>query len=297
MNNYYIYFDNEFIKQNEAKVPVLSATAQFGLNVFEGIRVYKETEFLVFRLQDHLDRLQKSMSLIGFSVCVIAHERIMEIIRELISLNNIQSDFSIRLTYLISETGSWSSNFNPTFFVAPQLKDRNKIDIVNTAILVNTRRISQLSMNPKIKCGANYINGRYALMEARHKGADLPIMKNHFNKISESSGSCVVLVQNGSIITPSIDCDILESITRDTIITILKDNNFSVEERQISEEELFECDEIFVCGSAAEVTPIKLVSHNEFRLGDVTRFVFTEYHKAVTAESYKDYGWTSVVNL
>ena len=128
--------------------------------------------------------------------------------RELILLNEINTDFSVRFTYLISEIDSWSSNKRPVFFVAPLIKARNSADTYKTAVLTSTRRISSYAMNTKIKCGANYINGRYALLEAKSKGADLPIMKNKDGYISESSGACVFLVKNGNVTTPSLGCDI-----------------------------------------------------------------------------------------
>ena len=103
------------------------------------------------------------------------------------------------------------------FFIAPLIKGRNSTDNYKTAVLTKTKRISKHSMNPQIKCGANYINGRYALLEVKSKGADLPILKNHDGFIPESSGACI-FSQNGIILTPSLDCDILESITRMTLL-------------------------------------------------------------------------------
>ncbi len=297
MKNYYIYYNNNYVRQTDATLPVLSASTQFGLNVFEGIRIYKEDFYYIFRLEDHLKRLNNSLSLIGFDIKVISKEEFLNIIRELIILNNIKNDFSVRFTYLINEIDSWSSHKLPTFFIAPLIRKRNSADNYKTAVLSKTRRISKLAMNPKIKCGANYINGRYALLEARSNGADLPILKNQDGFISESSGACVFLVKNGVVITPSLDCDILESITRDTVIKIFLENNYKVEERLISEAEFNECDEIFVCGSAAEITPIKLTNKTNFSIGELTKFIFNEYQLAITAKSYNNHLWTSKIAL
>ena len=85
MKDYYIYYNNEFRKQSEATLPVLSASAQFGLNVFEGIRVYKEDFFYIFRLKDHLDRLNNSLTQIGFDMEVIKISEFIEILKELMS--------------------------------------------------------------------------------------------------------------------------------------------------------------------------------------------------------------------
>ena len=293
MKDYYIYYDENFIKQSDATSPVLSASTQFGLNVFEGIRIYKEDAFYIFRLDDHLKRLKSSLIKIGFDVEVISKREFLDIIKELIILNNIKTDFSIRFTYLINEIDSWSSEKPPVFFIAPMIKNRNSPDLYKTIVLTNTRRISSFAMDPKVKCGANYINGRYALLEAKLQGADLPLLKNKDGYISESSGACVFLVKNEEVVTPSLDCDILESITRDTVIKILSENNYNVEERLILEEELIESDEIFLCGSAAEITPIKLIDNTDFKIGDVTKFIFHEYQQAITAQSYQNYSWTT----
>lgn len=297
MKDYYIYYDNDFVEQSNANIPVLSASSQFGLNVFEGIRVYKEDFYYIFRLDDHLKRLNNSLKQIGFNIETISIEEFLEILKELILLNNIKTDFSIRFTYLINEMDSWSSTKRPVFFIAPLIKNRNSPDTYKTMVVTNTRRISSLAMDPKVKCGANYINGRYALLEARTQGADLPLLKNKDGYISESSGACVFLVKKGIVITPSLDCDILESITRDTVIKILLENDYKVEERKISEKELYDSQEIFLCGSAAEITPIKLINEIDYKIGNLTKFIFNEYQLAITAQSYQNYSWTTKLEI
>lgn len=293
MKDYYIFYNNNFVKQSKANLSVLSASAQFGLNVFEGIRIYKEDAYYVFRLKDHLRRLNNSLYQIGFKIETISSKKFIEIIKELIILNNIKTDFSIRFTYLINEVDSWSSNKTPVFFIAPLIKKRNSSDFFKTIVVTKTRRISSLAMNTKVKCGANYINGRYALLEAKSLGADLPILKNKDGFVSESSGACIFLVKNGVVITPSLDSDILESITRDTVIKIFLENDYKIEERQVSEEDLIVSDEIFLCGTSAEITPIKHFETKDFKIGDLTKFISEEYKQAITAKNYKNYNWTT----
>ena len=297
MKDYYIYYNNNFVRQSNGTLPVLSASTQFGLNVFEGIRIYKEDFYYIFRLEDHLKRLDNSLHQIGFDTKVISTKEFLEILKELIILNNIKTDFSIRFTYLINEIDSWSSKKRPVFFIAPLIRERNSADTYKTIVLTQTRRISSFAMDTKVKCGANYINGRYALLEAKSKGAELPILKNKDGFISESSGACVFIVKKGVVITPSLDCDILESITRDTVIKILLDNNYKIEERLISEEEFKESDEIFLCGSAAEITPIKLLDKADFKIGDLTKFIFHEYQQAIIAKSYTNHSWTTKLDI
>ena len=125
MRDYYIYYDGNYVRESNATLPVMSASTQFGLNVFEGIRVYKEEYFYIFRLEDHLKRLNKSLSKIKFEIDIITEETFIKILKKLIKLNKINTDFSIRFTYLINEIDSWSSNKPPVFFIAPLVNKRN----------------------------------------------------------------------------------------------------------------------------------------------------------------------------
>lgn len=296
MNDYYIFFKDRFVRQSKARIPVLSASAQFGLNVFEGIRIYKQDAFFVFRLKEHLKRLKNSMQEIGFEIDVVTEQKFIEVVNELIVLNELDQDFSLRITYLVDEIDSWSSVKPPVFFIAPLIKPRNpEKNFYKTAALTETRRISSDAMNVKVKCGANYINGRYALLEAKSKGADLPILCNKDGFISESSGACVFAIKGSTIMTPSLDCDILESITRDTVIQIFSAHDYKVEEKYITESELRSSDEIFLCGSAAEITPIKLLEKSNFRIGELTKFISNEYRLAITNKRYTEYSWTTKV--
>ena len=135
MKDYYIYYNNNFVRQSNATLPVLSASTQFGLNVFEGIRIYKEDAYYVFRLEDHLKRLNNSLNQIGFKTKTISPKKFVEILKELMILNDIKTDFSVRFTYLVKEVESWSSNSNPVFFIAPLIRERNSSDYFKTIVL------------------------------------------------------------------------------------------------------------------------------------------------------------------
>lgn len=297
MRDYYIYYDGNYVRGTNATLPVLSASSQFGLNVFEGIRVYKEEYFYIFRLKDHLNRLNKSLSKINFDIEIITENTFIKILKKLIELNNINTDFSIRFTYLINEIDSWSSNKLPVFFIAPLVNKRNSAETYKTIFLTETRRINSLAMDTKVKCGANYINSRYAMLEAKLNGADFPILKSKDGYISESSGSCVFIVKKGVVITPSLDCDILESITRDTVIKILKYNSSPIKEMKFTEEEFKKSEEIFICGTAAEITPVKFCNTSDFKIGKITKFIFDEYRLAVTGRKYNEFFWAKKIDM
>lgn len=281
---------------SNATTNVLSASNQFGLNVFEGIRIYNDKEFLVFRLEEHLHRLQHSLLKIGLSEQVISKDRVLAILAELIERNNISGDFAIRMTYLVNEIGSWHVQNKPDLFIAPLEKERKGFSNPLKGKIVDIVRISRNSMDPGIKCGANYINGRYALLEAKAKGADVAIMKNINGYISESSGSCVFMIKNGVIYTPTLKDDILNSITRDTVIKICRALKRPVLEQHLTEYDLYNADEVFLCGSAAEILPVVLdpIIQTDFV---VTETIMNEYMLAVRGVKYLEENWTNKIDV
>ena len=294
MKNYIIYYSERFVPLLEATTNVLSASNQYGLNVFEGIRIYQDKDFLVFRLDDHLQRLQQSLSSIGLFENVISKDRVLAILAELIKRNNISGDFSIRMTYMVDEIGSWHAQVKPALFIAPIEKERIGFSEPLKAEIVDVIRNSSYSMDPGIKCGANYINGRYALLEAKAKGADVAIMKNMKGYISESSGACVFIVKNGAVFTPTLKDDILNSITRDTIIKICHELCLPVFEQNLTENDLCNADEIFLCGSAAEIIPVVLDTSIQTKY-ELTKTLFGEYRLAVCGQKMLSNNWTSII--
>ena len=160
------------------------------------------------------------------------------------------------------------------------------------------RRIDDTSLSPRIKCGANYMNSRMAQLEALENGCDTTIFLNAQGKVCEGPGSCLFMVRNGVLITPLITDSVLESITRDTIIKLAKEElGISVEERSVDRTELYICDEAFLCGSAMEVNPI--ISIDGIAVGNgeniITRKLHQEYLNAVTGENRKQTGWLTEI--
>ena len=141
-------------------------------------------------------------------------------------------------------------------------------------------RIDDRAMPPRVKVGANYMNSRYGHLEAQALGYDIPIFLDRSGKVSESAGSCLMMVRNGILVTPPTTSSILESITRDTILTIARETDLPLDVRSIDRSELYLADEVFACGTAAEITHIRSVDRfnigNE-RPGTITRLLFSRY--------------------
>lgn len=262
-----IWFKGEILNVNDAKVNILAPTAQFGLNVFEGIPCYwneKEKQLYAFRLDDHYDRLLRSARLIQIE-CPYSKEELKRAFIDVIKANEYEENLSVRQTLFVDGFGSWGSSEPVDMFIAPIPKGKiskeyNKKGL--NACVASWRRISDNNLSPRIKCGANYINSRMGQREALRNGYDTCIFLNEFGKVSEGPGSCLFMVKNGELITPQLTDAVLESITRDTVIKLAKEQGINVVERTIDRTELYTCDEAFLCGSAMEITPIVSVDRS-----------------------------------
>ena len=297
-----VWIRDEILSESEAKVNALSGMAQFGLNVFEGIRCYLaegDTNLYTFRLNEHLDRLEESCKLIGFEMptsreCLVAN------FNRIVLENNYESDVAVRLTIFSDGVGSWHSSSPISYFIAPIAKPRS--DIVKlegkTACISSWVRISDNVLPPRAKIGANYINGRFAHLAATAGGYDLPILLNQQGTISEGAGSCIFLIKKDKLITPEKSASILESITRDTILHYASDLGFQVEQRSVDRTEIYLADEVFMCGTAAEIIPI--TSIDQFTIGNgsvgsATSMLLEKYHEIVSGKNPEYHHWLSKV--
>jgi branched-chain amino acid aminotransferase len=300
-DTYQIWFKGRLINPDEALVPVLSPTAQFGLNVFEGLRGYvnKSEKVSLFRLDDHLNRLMQSCRLIGIE-SPYAIPQIKSAIFAAIRANNMHSDLAVRVTLFVEGRGTWSSSRPVDMFVAPMLKARNILSNSSgvTACTSTWRRIDDTVMPPRIKAGANYLNGRYAHLEAQANGADLPIMLNSAGKIAEGAGACLMMVRDGILVTPPRTSAILESITRETLLELASEIRIPTQEREIDRSELYIAEEVFLCGSAAELTPLTRI--DRFVIGDglpglITRTLSARYFDCVDGKNFDHAHWLTPV--
>lgn len=260
-----IWFKGSIIPAEQATIHVLSPTAQFGLNVFEGIRCYLGGEangqLFAFRLKEHFRRLLDSSRLIGIT-CQYSPSELREHLIQTIRANEYHADLSVRLTLFMDGEGTWSSEGAADMFIAPLLKARLNVDAPPTlsACISSWERISDNCLPPRIKAGANYINSRYAQLEAKRHGYDCPIFLGRDGKVTESGGACLFMVRNGELATPCITSSILESITRSTVLKLATDLGLLVSERAIDRTELYLAEELFLCGTAAEITPITSIN-------------------------------------
>ena len=298
-----IWFKGEIINVNNAKINILSPTSQFGLNVFEGIPCYwndEQKQLYGFRLEKHYARLLRSVKLLQIK-CPYTVEEMKQAFISIIRANGYKEDISVRQTIFVDGFGSWSSDEPSDMFIAPiprgNIKTEYNKNGLNTCI-TSWRRISDNTLSPRIKCGANYINSRSGQKEALQNGYDTCILLNEEGKVAEGPGSCLFIVCNGKLITPKLTDSVLESITRDTVIKIARDLKIETEERSVDRTEIYTCDEAFLCGSAMEITPVYSIdkySIGNGKTGQVTENLRIIYLDAARGKIKKFNEWITPI--
>lgn len=284
LENRLIWFKNELVPIKEAKIMVFSPTAQFGLNVFEGIPCFwneKKSKLFVFRIYDHYRRLQNSAKLLNLNN-TFSTEDMFNALKQTIAANEVKEDVSVRQTLFVDGFGSWSSDGPVQMFVVATPHNMLSSEYNNEGLNVcisSWTRINDNSMSPKIKCGANYINSRLGQREALRNGYNTCLFLNENKKISEGPGSCFFIIKNNCLITPRLTDSVLESITRDSVIKIAKFLGYEVIERAVDRTELYIADEAFLCGSAMGITPVLSIDKYKItdQIGDITRKIKTKY--------------------
>lgn len=298
-----IWFKGEILNVNDAKVNVLAPTSQFGLNVFEGIPCYwneEEKQLYAFRLDAHYNRLLRSARLIQID-CKYTKEDLRKALVDVVKANEYDENISVRQTLFVDGFGSWGSDGPVEMFVAPIPRGKTSAEYNKKGLnvcITSWRRISDENLSPRIKCGANYINSRVGQREALRNGYDTCIFLNEDGKVAEGPGSCFFIVKGSQVITPRLTDSVLESITRDSIITIAKNLGYEFVERTIDRTELYTCDEAFLCGSAMEVTPVLSIDKYEINggvAGEVTKNIHKTYVKAASGELEEYKEWVSPI--
>lgn len=303
MDNRKIWFKGRIVDLLDANINVLAPTSQYGLNVFEGLRGYwnsKKKQMYIFRIEDHLNRLFRSCKLLHIK-CPYSREEIKKAIFEVVRANKYEEDIAIRLTIFADGFGNWASTNNFDMFISPIPKKQTNNEYNKTGLkccISSWVRISENSLSPRIKCGANYINSRMAQLDAISKGFDTAIFLNKFGHIAEGPGSCVFIVKNGKLFTPLLTDGILESITRDSIISIAK-RDFGVEtiEKSIDRTEIYDADEAFLCGSAMEITQIDEIDGFSMKYfkNSLTTSIHNKYVEIVRGNDSNYFEWLSEV--
>ncbi len=275
-NPKYLWWNGKQMPWEDATIHVTDIGFSTVGAIFEGIRAYwneDEQEAYVFRLPEHMKRFAQSMKLVRLEQ-EYSTESLIETILELIRANEHREDIYIRpLAYRAGGSGGGFSGHSSSAGILINTSSRPthlKTGVKQNACVSSWTRISDNVMPPRVKNISNYRNGQLATMEANINGYDVALLLNDAGKIAEGPGACVMMVRDGKLITPGVTDSILESITRDAIIQIAReDMGLEVVERPIDRTELYIADEAFMCGTAAEITPVVSVDRYDLGTGDV----------------------------
>lgn len=293
----FVWFDGQYLKWEEAKVPIFVHALHYGTAVFEGIRAYPSDDNLyIFRLKEHMERLRKSANVYSFTTKFSAEELCKATI-ELIRKNGKRESCYIRpLTFVglhgIDLNVTKDSPTHTTIIIFPFAKYFKGDGI--SACISSWRRIDDQSIPPMAKASGNYLNSVLATQECRRNGYDESILLDRNGSVSEASGENIFVVRNGKLHTPQLSDSILEGITRNTAIIIARELGYDVVERPISRTELYLADEIFLTGTAAEIIAITKIDGNivgNGREGTMTKSIRENYERIVIGNSEKFMGW------
>ena len=296
----YVWMDGKYISWKDANVPILTHAMHYGTAVFEGIRAYPSKDNLVvFRLKEHIARLMESCKILPLEH-KYSESDLEQSILELLRRNQLKQSSYIRpLVYVgyggigLNFTG-FPVNVSITAFPFGKYFSNHEIKVC----ISNWKRISDESMPVQAKASGNYLNSVLAKLDALRAGFDDAILLGKNSMVSEGTGENVFVVKNGEIATPPTTSSILVGITRDSVIQMAKDMGIDIIEREISRIELYQADEVFFTGTAAEVTAIVEIDNRKIgtgKIGNVTDKIRKSYADIVAGNNEKYLNWLTEV--
>ena len=297
----YIWFDGKLLTHDKAKVPVTSHAIHYGTSIFEGIRAYWNTgNLFIFRLDDHIKRFRNSGKYYNISLR-FSDKEIKKAIIDLCRKNKIKKSCYIRPFYFV---GKYGINLHVTkkapthvaIFSFPfgDLFNKNGI----TACISVWRKFSDESTPTQAKMGGNYLNSILATQDAKKRGYDEAILLDKNGNVSEAPGENIFIIKKNTLITPPLSSSALDGITRKSILKFSKDLNLKTKVKNISVKELKSADEVFLSGTAAEVTPVIKLEKMKIgtgKIGPVTQVVMEKYSDIVMNNNKKYSKWITPV--
>jgi branched-chain amino acid aminotransferase len=303
MESKYIWMDGELVEFEKATVHLLTPALHYGAAVFEGIRAYNTDKGpAVFRLREHAERLLDSAHVFGVRKMPFTIDEVVQAVKDTVRANGFKDCYIRPLLYI--KGGAWNLNVDagqPALSIATwqwnnYLGDEALAKGIRANISSYTRHHPNVSMT-KAKIAGNYVNSFLAKTESERLGFQEAIMLDPQGYIAECTGENLFVVRRGKVITPST-APVLEGITRHTIHTIAKDLGYDVLEQPISRDQIYIADEVFVCGTAAEVIGLSEIDFRTIgdgKTGPITRAIQNVYHDAIRGKVAKYEGWCDYI--
>jgi branched-chain amino acid aminotransferase len=296
-----IWLNGELVAWEDAKVHVLTHALHYGTGVFEGIRAYDtERGTAIFRHHDHLDRLERSARLYYMDL-PYTKEEIREATHELIVRNGFKGCYIRPLVW----RGYGPMGLNPlenpveamvaVWEWGAYLGEEGKTHGVRARVS-SWRRISPASLIPHAKASGQYLNSVLAKIESMKAGYEEAIMLDDHGYVSEGTGENVFVVKDGAISTPPQTASILDGINRKSVIEIARDLGYELVERNVARAELALADEVFLTGTAAELTPLREIDDVELGPpGPITREIQRVFDDALHGRAERYAKWLDLV--
>jgi branched-chain amino acid aminotransferase len=297
----HLLMNGELVAYGDARVHVQSTAFKYGAVVFEGLRAYwneEQGELYGFRLREHFQRLIESLRICRMPSPLDVDGYLADLVR-LMRANDLREDLHMRVSAYVDDEDGGMASCEPVSVSMAALPMRRYFAKAGLDVQVSSwARISDASMPPRVKAAPNYHNSRLAMLQARTDGYDDAILLSSEGKVTEGPGYALFMLRGGRLITPPVTSGILESITRDSIMALAPGLGIEVQEREIDRTELYVADELFFCGSAAEVTPILSVDRIPVGSGAVgprTEALLTAFLATVRGETPDTRGWLTPI--
>lgn len=292
------FLRGEYVDDADARISVRAKAFNYGLGCFGGIRAYaREDELYVFRLDDHVRRLVESARILGLDSPYSADE-IGEIVLEVLRRNEARGDHYVRPIIFVD-----SDELSPTLTDVPVSLAVYCLPLGNYfgkeslhACVSSWRRVADNAIPARAKPTGAYLNSALARAEAKRNGFDDAILLTAEGVVSEGSAAHLFLVRRGELISPPSTQDNLDGITRKSLMELAasKPLGWRVSERTISRTELYVADEVFLCGTAAEITPVTKIDHRPIGDGEVgraTRALRERFHEVTRGDDARYESW------
>ena len=299
-----IWMDGKFVPWHDANVHVLTHTLHYGLGVFEGIRCYqtKSKKSAVFRLQEHVNRLFNSAIVLGIEI-PFSKKEIHTAILQVVKKNKLAECYIRPIVFLgHNQMGLNPNGVDVRAAIAAwpwgaYLGDDGINNGIRVRISSFTRHHVNITMTRAKACGY-YVNSILAKAEAVRDGYDESILLDPQGYVSEGSGENIFLLSKGRLKTPALSCSNLEGITRDSVFDIAKHLKIEIEEGFITRDELYIADEVFLTGTAAEITPVREIDNRTIgngKRGKITTSIQKLFFEIVRGKHTKFKKWLTEV--
>jgi branched-chain amino acid aminotransferase len=298
-----IWFDGELVPWDAAQVHVLTHTLHYGLGVFEGIRCYEGRggQAAIFRLGEHIDRLFGSAHILGLAI-PFSRAQITSACIETVRVNKLRSCYIRPIVFLGSGEMGLAAVHNPVRVAVivwawgAYLGEEG----VRKGVRIKTASFQRMHVNThmtKAKAVGNYVNSILAAVEARRAGYDEAMMLDVDGYVSECSGENIFIVRAGRVKTTP-PTSILSGITRDTVLTLLRDQGADTVEERFTRDEAYLADEVFMTGTAAEVTPVREIDDRQIgpgHPGPITQDLQRRFAAVIRGEDAGRASWLTPV--